>query len=545
MIRTFSSIRKLFLWGALATLLPAQTQLLAQTPSDRYLSIPSDSLSLTSIDVASMRNRKELEIVPWEIITAFGKQELGIDPLLISTVDIAAGMPTMNGPEFGAVILTSAPVDIANLNDKLFSPVTESPKVKGMRFRNLLYTNISIKIVQSDPKKLLVGTDATIRKMMSAKAKPNKMVDLASASKYPISSVTAFEWARPLADGAFADYSSNVPPQLVDDIQTVIDELQYVVTGSDIFANFGKMEIKVVTNDNQSAKKLVDALERLRKNGMVLGEKAILQALQNEKEISPEVKAATIQYLERLKKFLSQANLWSVKGKNSNEITIEGEFAYTIPTIGVLTGLLLPAVQSAREAARRMQSQNNTKQLLLSLLNYESAYKRFPPRASKGKDGKPLLSWRVAMLPYIEQNALYQQFHLDEPWDSDHNIKLLDKMPATFKHPGYAGPEGHTVYLAPFYEDTVWNLEKPRFANITDGTSNTIALFEVDDSHAVPWTKPEDLDLSEMNLTECFRGVGSNAGFFDGSVRYFPRSTDPAVLKAFVTNAGGEVVQAP
>ncbi len=542
MIRILNPIHKLFVGVAFATLLPAQAHLYAQTPADRYLSIPSDSLSLTSIDVASLRNRKELEIVPWEIITAFGKQELGIDPLLISTVDITAGMPTMNGPEFGAVILTSAPVDIANLSDKLFSPVADSPKVKGMRFRNLLDTNVAIKIVQSDPKKLLVGTDATIRKMMSAKAKPNKMVDLASASKYPISSVTALEWVRPIADGAFADYSANVPPQLVDDIQIVIDELQYVVTGSDIFASFGKMEIKVVTNDNESAKKLVGALERLRKNGMVLGEKAILQALQNETEISPEVKAATVQYLERLKKFLSQSDLWNVSG---NEIAIKGELAYTVPTIGVLTGLLLPAVQSAREAARRMQSQNNNKQLMLSIHNYESAFKRIPSRASKGKDGKPLLSWRVAMLPYLEQAALYQEFHLDEPWDSDHNIKLLDKMPATFKHPGYVGPEGHTVYLATYYENTVWNLDKPRFSNITDGTSNTIAIFEVDDAHAVPWTKPEDLDLDKIDLSECFRGPGSYVGFFDGSVRFLSRNIDESVLKALVTSSGGEVVQAP
>lgn len=542
MIRAFTPLRKFFLWTAFATLLPASTQLRGQALPDRYLSIPGDSLSLSSIDVASMRNRKELEIVPWEIISAFGKQELGIDPLLITSIDIAAGMPTLNGPEFGAVILTSAPVDIASLSNKLFAPVTDSPKVKGMRFRNLLDSNLVIKVVQSEPQKLLVGTDATVRKMLSAKAKPNKMVDLAKASKFPICSVTAFEWARPLADGAFADASGNVPPQLVEDIQIVIDELQYIVTSSDLFAYFGKMEIKVVAKDNEAAKKLVGAMERLRKNGMVIGEQSILQALQNEKQISPEVKAATVQYLERLKKFLSQAELWSIDG---NEIAIKGEFAYTVPTIGVLTGLLLPAVQSAREAARRMQSSNNSKQLMLSIHNYESAYKRIPTRATKGPDGKPLLSWRVAILPYIEQAALYQKFHLDEPWDSEHNIKLLDQMPPTFKHPSYVGPDGHTVYLAPYFEDTVWNLDKPKFANITDGTSNTIALFEVDDAHAVPWTKPEDLDLHEVDLSECFRGTGSNTAFFDGSVRYIARSIDPVVLKALVTSAGGEVTQAP
>jgi prepilin-type processing-associated H-X9-DG protein len=368
------------------------------------------------------------------------------------------------------------------------------------------------------------------------------MVDLVKDSKFPIISVTAFEWARPLADGAFADASSNVPAQLVDDIQIVIDELQFIVTGTDLFAGLGRVEIKVVANDNDSAKKLVGALERLRTNGMEIGEQAILKALQSEKEISPEVKAATVQYLERLKQFLSKAEFWSVNG---NEIAINGEFAYTVPTIGVLTGLLLPAVQAAREAARRMQSQNNEKQLMLSILNYESTFKRFPSRATKAKDGKPLLSWRVAILPYIEQNALYQQFHLDEPWDSDHNSQLIDRMPATFKHPNYAGPEGHTVYLAPYYEDTVWNQDKPRFASIIDGTSNTIALFEVNDEHAVPWTKPEDLDLHELDLMDCFRGNGSNVAFFDGSVRYFLPSIDPAVLKACVTSAGGEVTEIP
>lgn len=511
----------------------------AQTIQDRYLAIPADSLSLTSVDVATMRQRKELEVVPWEVISAFGKQEIGIDPLLITSIDIAAGMPTLNGPEFGAVIMTSAPVDIASLSNKFFSELSTSTKVKGMRFRTLRDNGLSIKIVQSDPQKLLVGTDGTLRKMMSARAKPSRMVELANASKYPFRTVTAFESVRPLADGAFADASSNVPPQLVDDIQILIDELQYLVTETDVFASFGKLEMKLVANDSASAKKLAGALERLRDNGMVIGEQAILQALKNERQISPEVKAASVQYMERLKKFLSKAELWKI---NDSEIAMQGEFAYSVPTIGVLTGLLLPAVQAAREAARRMQSSNNAKQLMLSIHNYESAYKRIPVRATKSPNGKPLLSWRVAILPYIEQNALYQQFHLDEPWDSEHNIKLLDKMPPTFNHPSYVGPAGHTVYLAPYYESTIWNADTPKFGKITDGTSNTIALFEVNDAHAVPWTKPDDLDLHELELLDCFRPIGSNVAMFDGSVRFISSDIDYSVLKAMVTSAGGEVM---
>ncbi len=527
-------------WTVLVLVLSQNPSAEAQQIPDRYLSIPGDSLSLTSIDVAALRTRKELEIVPWEIISALGKQELGIDPLLISSIDITAGMPSINGPEFGVSIRTSAPVDIANLNAKLFAGVTASPRVKDMRFRALI--GAPMRVVQSEPQKLLFGTEGTLRRMMTVKSKPSKIIELASSSKYPICTVTALDTVRPIIDGAFADASGRFPPELTDDIQIVIDELQYLVSETDVFASFGMITMKIVANDSESAKKLSGALERLRKNGMAIGEQAILEALKNEPQVSEEVRAATIQYLQRLKVFLTQAEFWVVNG---NEIAIKGEFAYTVPTIGVLTGLLLPAVQSAREAARRMQSSNNLKQLMLSMHNHESAYKQLPARVSKDANGKPLLSWRVAILPYIEQGNLYNQFHLNEPWDSEHNIKLLDKMPSTFTHPSYVGPQGHTIYLAPFYETTVWGKDKPKFRDITDGTSNTIALFEVDDAHAVPWTKPEDLDLHEVDIVDCFRETGSNVGFFDGSVRFLSRNIDPSTLKALITSNGGEVTAVP
>src|SRR3954471_10743597 len=89
------------------------------------------------------------------------------------------------------------------------------------------------------------------------------------------------------------------------------------------------------------------------------------------------------------------------------------ELLVVIAIIAVLIGLLLPAVQAAREAARRSQCVNNEKQIGLAMHNYHSALNQFPPGAIVGKDGKPLLSWRVAILPYVEQGDLYNQFHLD------------------------------------------------------------------------------------------------------------------------------------
>src|ERR1700731_3796855 len=111
------------------------------------------------------------------------------------------------------------------------------------------------------------------------------------------------------------------------------------------------------------------------------------------------------------------------------------ELLVVIAIIGVLIALLLPAVQSAREAARRAQCTNNLKQIGLAFHNYHSANNAFPRAAITDKQGKPVLSWRVAILPYIEQQELYKKFKRDEPWDSPHNKALLKEVPTTYVCP--------------------------------------------------------------------------------------------------------------
>jgi hypothetical protein len=219
----------------------------------------------------------------------------------------------------------------------------------------------------------------------------------------------------------------------------------------------------------------------------------------------------------------------------------------TVSVAGVLTGLLLPAVQAAREAARRMQSANNLKQIGLAIHNYESAYKRLPKRAAKDSEGKPLFSWRVELLPFLEEIELYNEFRRDEPWDSEHNIKLLEKMPAAFRHPKSQAEPGMTVYVAPYGGEAMWDLETPRFRDVTDGLSNTIMVVEVDDSAAVPWTKPDDFDMSEGDLLEVL-GLsvgGGNCLLGDGSVHFISENIDEETFKAMMTRAGGEVINFP
>jgi len=112
----------------------------------------------------------------------------------------------------------------------------------------------------------------------------------------------------------------------------------------------------------------------------------------------------------------------------TNEQGIEIEARQTIPTNGVVAsipvgiGMLLPAVGQVRKAARQTESLNNLRQMALASLNYESAHMKFPVDDEK-------FSWRVRILPFLEEGNLHDQINFDEPWDSEHNKKILAKTP--------------------------------------------------------------------------------------------------------------------
>jgi hypothetical protein len=193
----------------------------------------------------------------------------------------------------------------------------------------------------------------------------------------------------------------------------------------------------------------------------------------------------------------------------------------------------------------RARSLNNLKQIGLALHNFHDTYKDFPAPAIYSKAGKPLLSWRVALLPFIEQAPLYQQFRLDEPWDSAHNRQLLKELP-----PIYAPPTGRSqVTGGTYYQAIVGKgagFEPGRSLKITeflDGTSNTILVVEAGD--AVPWTKPEDLPYvpdQALPRTGGLFGGHFHALFADGFVRLIPKGVDGDLLRKAITRDAGEPI---
>ncbi len=209
--------------------------------------------------------------------------------------------------------------------------------------------------------------------------------------------------------------------------------------------------------------------------------------------------------------------------RNTNQIV---NWGCVLIIVALLVAMVWPANGHPRSVQYRFDSGNQLKQLGLALHNYHDAYGTLPPAYVADSDGKPLYSWRVLLLPYLEEQALYDEFDLNASWDSDHNKPLLEKMPKVYASPFHRRSKearGKTPYLAvvdKYAERTVLRPTVGRpFREVTDGLSNSVMLID-DPARLVEWTKPEDIDPlyllalspireNEMHGIHVLRGDGS------------------------------------
>ena len=198
------------------------------------------------------------------------------------------------------------------------------------------------------------------------------------------------------------------------------------------------------------------------------------------------------------------------------------------------------------ERAKRIGNDHDRlRQIGLALHSYHDAQKTFPAQANFDKAGKPLLSWRVHILPYLDQVGLYKQFKLDEPWDSEHNKTLIAKVPDFYTGVRVKPEAGKTCFLAPISKSTIIGPKASRMRDITDGTANTIIVLEVKPERAVVWTKPEDYAVDEKTPAQGLPDGRFLALFADGSTRSLRRNIDAALLNALFTKDGGEPIEIP
>ncbi|OWK36333.1 DUF1559 domain-containing protein [Fimbriiglobus ruber] len=220
--------------------------------------------------------------------------------------------------------------------------------------------------------------------------------------------------------------------------------------------------------------------------------------------------------------------------------------------VPIMIGLLLPAVQKVRDAAARAKSSNNLKQIALGVHSYHDANNHLPtpyvqPPGDRPAPADPTkrLSWRVSVLPYIEEGSLYNAMKLGEAWDGPTNGPLTQRTVMAFSDPGRlpTQPNNQTPYRAFVGGGALFDEDKPakKIFEIPDGTSNTILMVEA--AQTVPWAQYNELPFDPNGPLPPFGAPQRDTflvGMADGSVRTVKKSVSPQVLKGAITANGGE-----
>jgi hypothetical protein len=183
----------------------------------------------------------------------------------------------------------------------------------------------------------------------------------------------------------------------------------------------------------------------------------------------------------------------------------------------------------------------------LAVANYTDNHGHFPPAYIADENGRPLLSWRILLLPFLDELDLYKQFDQTEPWDGPTNAPLLKQMPSTYRlHTIDDEHDTATNYVAIVGKDTMWSGAEGRESTfITDGSGKTLLIAEFV-GRPIPWTKPEDLMFSEMDMiVDSDNGISSVLSppafvTVSGSVEYLPIETTEVSVRALLTARGGD-----
>ena len=209
--------------------------------------------------------------------------------------------------------------------------------------------------------------------------------------------------------------------------------------------------------------------------------------------------------------------------------------------IGVLVALLLPAVQATRSQSRQIQCLSQARQIGMAFESYHAVHGHYPPSYIADEDGRPLHSWRVLILPYLgpDENALYDQFDLNQPWDDPANRRLVDQMPSIYACPAseMASAMSETSYCVVEGPAFMFDADKTvAREDLLEGETAVLMLVEVNHS-AIEWTEPKDVDADRLacGINSGMQGCcgsehrqGIVVLFSDGSSEIVSETTPPA-----------------
>lgn len=496
----------------------------AWSTADVLAMVPPDAIGLVTVRPRLIAQDDAFKMMPLEIMSAASVEEIGFDPLKIERIDMIVGVPGITGLQFAMLVS--------------FTEEITPDSFKRLIERGLLPHDELLVLIKG-PRRAILGPSPYVKRLINAEPMDGELRRLAGRMSEPghFSLVVALEPMRDMLIGFAESPALQRVPQVGTDLATIAAKTKMVALRVQLGAKPLTAVALEAANEADTVA-LDESLTRL----IDLSAKAGIATVEREAAQDPgRMSQAIVAYTKRLAEETRRQLKFQRTG-NRLLVKLDGQ-QMALGQAGVLSGILLPAVQAARDAARRMQSSNNLKQIVLAMLNYEAQYKVVPGDFDVGKNQKgnatvnpAKLSWRVKILPFLGEQELYDEFHHDEPWDSPHNRKLLERMPAVFKHPQSSAPAGQTVYQMPTGDHlAAQSGRRLRIVDFTDGSANTIAVLETRDEAAVPWTKPGDCNpLEPREVLRNQRG-SFQVAMLDGSVHTLPSNLQPETLRKLLT----------
>ncbi|WP_144043466.1 DUF1559 domain-containing protein [Rhodopirellula baltica] len=522
--------------------------------------VHDDSIGFLSLSPSHWWDNDMFRLYPTEILRVQAKETIGIDPDDIRDVQATFGLSFETGqPLFSAVVQLAGKVDGKVLKEAL----DLDPRPIKVGEHTAVRVNGSVPMVLSrlesnakfgdgeEGEIWYIGSPDWLIETAAAQAKVDESergplpIRLASLPKRDgISAVVEMKTIRPIVSG-FAMNAATQLPHRLQPLGQIPGLTDAVLLHVDLKGEAVSLDLTLVGIDESAAEQIEGILKDSLIEAQTLAMTSIQQNLE-QSDMSPAMREAVQSYAARISAMVLQ----SVQPlRIERDVTIQTESELSVASTGVLVGLLLPAVQAGRQAARRMQSSNNVKQIMLAIHNHHAAYNQLPLSAIGDDEGNPLLSWRVKLLPFLDEMELYQRFHLDEPWDSEHNLQVAQQIPAVYESIGLQVQPGHTIYQAVVGEDIGMRpMQETRFRDFLDGLSNSILVLEADADEAVFWTQPKDITIdlnNPLNGLGHARTGGFHVGMGDGAVKFITENIDPQLFRKLLTRAGKEPVDIP
>jgi hypothetical protein len=513
--------------GAVAALLLAAATCPAADPSDPLSYVPGDAAVFIHLRAGEVWNTPLVTEIRKAVggdldkALAAAEKEIGIRPDLVDTATFFyPTMPQGPGDEttFVAIVTTTKPYD-------------KSALLKNVRAKDAKEKDGFIPL-EAKLQLALVG-ERTFAVMHESLVEKFKKGDFGGQKDGVMAE--ALKLAAAKHQFVFSIDFSKLPNELFTaapaELQPFLPLLK--TKSSVLFADLKGKELKAGMNFNCADGNAAQDAERSFKLLMKLAADGLADVLKDEK-LAKEL-AVALPALKELERAVNDVKVVRNDARLETSLTLKADF----PVEKVVAELAKKITEGNAQAL----ATNNLKQIGIAMHNYHDVHQGFPSTSICDRKGKPLLSWRVAILPYVEQDQLYKRFKLDEPWDSEHNKKLIAEMPKLYALPG-GKADGKTHYKVFYGNNAVFDLvQATKITEIPDGTSNTLMVVEA--AEGTDWTKPEDIEYDPklpVGKLLLFKDDKTPVVFCDGSVRFLKKGLADKTWHMLIQKNDGQVI---